>query len=151
MALFPEEKEITSAVGKAIQLTTHRIQGWYGAKGSEYYVSIMLEKVTSVQLREISSPGLLVVGFVVLLGGLLLIPATGEPAMGLVGLLGVIFIVLYFTSKYHRVSINGYGGVRIHFMWKGKNKADIMRFLDQVEYAKLNRMERLTKAYENMG
>jgi len=141
MNLFQGEQILTTTEDNIVVLTTHRIRsnnsyGW----GQHSTTSIMLEKVSSIQLTYTSYPLLL------LMAGVLMIIAfvmnsqhVGGNEMFIPILLAIICLAMYFATRKHVCVIASDGGARISFATTNMKRDALHSFIDKVEQAKYNR------------
>lgn len=121
MEALENEKLITESDNKQIRLTTHRVRYHETPTKDSNFTSIMLDKISSIELTYYkSSIWLLIIG-------ILTLPI----------LVGLILIVIFFTSKKHIVSITPDGGNPIIFETKGMKRDFLESFIDKVEAASL--------------
>lgn len=142
--LLKGEELISQSANNVVTLTTHRIR--YNATNSSqsHLVSMMLEKVSSCETRYQSWPVLLVLGAVAILLGAFSLQRLGGPEVpGLAIVVGLVFIVAYFTTRKHIVSIASDGGSRIGFVTTGLKREAVVAFVNGIEKAKNERVERL--------
>ena len=89
MTSIENEKLLLESDNKQIRLTTHRLRYYESPKKSSNFNSIMLDRISSIELNYYkSSIWLLIIG-------ILTIPI----------LIGIILIILFFTSKRHIVTM----------------------------------------------
>jgi len=121
MEVLENEKLITESGNKQIKLTTHRLRYYESPSRNSNFTSIMLDKISSIELTyRKSSIWLLILG-------ILTIPI----------LIGIILIVVFFTSKKHVVSITPDGGKPIIFETKGLKRDFLEDFIHKVESASM--------------
>jgi hypothetical protein len=98
-------------------LTSHRLRYYETPKKNADFTSIMLDKISSIELTYYkSSIWLLIIGIVA-------IPI----------LVGLILIYMFFTSKRHVISVTPDGGKPIIFETKGMKRDFLDDFVDKVE------------------
>lgn len=131
-----------------ITLTTHRIRCQNKIWGESNFISIMLEKISSVQVIGNSYPMLLVVGILVGLVGLYLASNQQNSSGGgmIAILLAVGFIIAYFVTKRNICIIASDGGNRIVFRTEGMDTETLIGMVDKIELAKNNRVNQLNRA-----
>lgn len=120
-----------------IRLTNYKIRYVSKSFGRARIVSIMLNEVSAIEVYFRSFIPALIVGVLFLLAALLIAadsPRSQSP-LGL-AVVGLVFIVYYFLSRKHVVSIVARGKRSIDFESRGLNTEAIMRFVDKVEKAK---------------
>ncbi|RFP66401.1 hypothetical protein D0N36_03370 [Hymenobacter lapidiphilus] len=143
--LLNGESLITQSPNNVVMLTSHRIR--YNAASSSYahLVSMMLEKVSSCEVRYQSHPGLLILGLLVAGLGSLGFAGNGDTqAMAMAAIvIGLVLVLVYFSTRKHIVSIASDGGSRIGFETKGMKREAIVAFVNAIEKAKVKRVEQL--------
>lgn len=121
MEAIKNEELITESDNKQIRLTTHRLRYHETPKKNSNFTSIMLDKISSIELTYYkSSIWLLIIG-------ILTIPIV----------VGIILIIMFFTSKRHVVSITPDGGKPIIFETKGMKRDFLDEFIDKIETASM--------------
>lgn len=145
MNLFDGEKILTTTDSNIVVLTTHRIRSSNSVNwGQHSTVSIMLEKVSSIQATYSSYPLLLVLTGIMALGAALLAIQRGdESAIVLPIILAIIFVIAYFATRRHVCIIASDGGAKLAFETARMDKEVLLRFIDQIEQAKFNRVSQL--------
>ena len=118
---FDNEKVILESDNNQLRLTTHRLRYNETASSNSDFTSIMLDKISSIELTYYkSSIWLLIIG-------ILTIPI----------IVGIILIIIFFTSKRHVVSVTPDGGKPIIFETKGMKREFLEGFIDKVEAASM--------------
>jgi hypothetical protein len=141
MNLFENEQIITTTEGCGVILTTHRIRSTNSYQwGQRTTISIMLEKVSTIQLDYISYPIFLVMaGLCFVLALILNGQDNTKQLMPLALTVGAVFVIAYFTSRKHICVIASDGGSKIRFHTEKIKKDSLLEFLDKVEKAKNSR------------
>ena len=117
MNALENEKLIIESGNKQIRLTSHRLRYYETPENNSDFTSIMLDKISSIELTYYkSSIWLLIIGIVT-------IPI----------LVGLILIYMFFTSKRHVISVTPDGGKPIIFETKGMKRNFLDDFIDKVE------------------
>jgi hypothetical protein len=127
-----------------ITLTTHRIRYHNKVWGASNLISIMLEKISTVQVLYISYPGLWVGGLLVILLGAVF--SVGDGNVGVIAIaviIGLVLIAAYFGTRRHICVIASDGGGKIVFRTEVMSTATLMVMVDKVELAKHNRLMEL--------
>lgn len=137
--LFEGEEIISQSNDKQVTLTSHRVYLNSSQFGQAHIASIMLEKISSVEIHYSSWILFLILGGLTAIAGVLS-GANNQGDMMVAGL-GVagIFILLYFLTRKHVVTIASDGGAKINFKTKGMKQETIIAFINQVDKAKNNR------------
>lgn len=121
MESIENEKLITESVNNQLRLTTHRLRYHNEPTKNSNFTSIMIDKISSIELTyHKSSIWLLIIG-------ILTLPI----------LVGIILIFMFFTSKKHVVSITPDGGKPIIFETKGMKRDFLEDFINKVEDASM--------------
>lgn len=121
MDMFQNEELIMESNNKQVYLTSHRVRCYESTKKNANFISIMLDRVSSVELTYYkSSIWLLIIGIVT-------IPIV----------VGVILIIMYFASKKHVISITPDGGKPIIIQTFGMKRERMTEFITKVEEASL--------------
>lgn len=143
--LLGGERLLNQSSNNIVVLTTHRIRFNDTNSSHAHLVSIMLEKVSSCEVRYQSWPVVLVLGVVLgLFGGFALLQRGSGQEVGILALvLGLVFIIAYFTSRKHIISISSDGGARIGFETKGLKREAVVTFVNEIEKAKNQRVLQL--------
>jgi lipopolysaccharide export LptBFGC system permease protein LptF len=133
MELFDNEKLITNSKDNQIVLTSKRIR--QTEKGKDI-TSIMLEKISSVEVKYQSFFLILLAGILVIIAGILMLVTKEDTAIfTIVG--GAVLILFYFLTRKHTISISSDGGAKIVFVTQGMNNETVLEFVHQVELAKM--------------
>lgn len=109
--LFEDEQIITQSDKNIITLTNRRIR-YADSQGSKaHFVSILLEKISCIEVNYQSKPFYLLFGLLFALAGFFTTANfdRGEPLF-LGGVIAVIFIILFFLSRKHFLVISSDGG-----------------------------------------
>ncbi|ASU32334.1 hypothetical protein [Mucilaginibacter xinganensis] len=128
-----------------ITLTTHRVRYKSKSWGQSKFISIMLEKISSLQVVYISYPFLLIIGIIMSIMGFVT-GLTNNYSSGIMSLSiipGVVFAIAYFITRKHICVISSDGGAPIIFKTEGMSAENITEIMDKVELAKNNRMVQL--------
>jgi hypothetical protein len=121
MTAFENEKLILESDNKQIRLTSHRIRYYQTPKRNSDFTSLMIDKISSIELTYYkSSIWLLIIGVVT-------IPI----------LVGLILIYMFFTSKRHVVAITPDGGKPVLFETNGMKRDFLDNFIDEIELASM--------------
>jgi len=117
MNAFENEKLIIESDNKQIRLTSHRLRYFETPKKNADFTSIMLDKISSIELTYYKSS----IWFLII--GIVAIPV----------LVGLILIYMFFTSKRHVISVTPDGGKPIIFETVGMKRDFLDDFIDKVE------------------
>ena len=120
MDAIENEKLITESDGRQIMLTTHRIRYHETASANSNFISIMLDKISSIELTFHSNIWLLIIGIIT------------API-----LIGIILIVIFFKTRQHIIKITPDGGQSITFQTRGMSRDKVEEFISKVENASM--------------
>jgi hypothetical protein len=144
--LIPGETILTAADNDLIVLTTHRIRYNYQEWGQGNTISIMLEKISSIQARYISYPLLIVMGIFLIIVGFLMNSSYPRGIIAWIpAIIGIGCIIYYFYSKNHFCIISSDGGARIIINTKDMDRQAVLAMIDKIETAKSERVSDLVK------
>ena len=120
------------------QLTNVRISQEYSDfLGASYKNSIFLEKISSVEAHYKSKPILLILAGIAFVLGIWGQSETRESGVFIFGLfLSIIFIIAFFLTRKHTVSIKPDGGSSIDIVVKGIGEARIEEYITNIQEAK---------------
>lgn len=131
--LLPDESIITRTDDDIVVLTSYRVR--YN-EGKSYTMSLMLDTITSVEVRNQSWPIILMLGLVCLVGSVAAIAEReGELASGLFVVAGLL-IVGYLLSRRHVLRISSPSSF-VQFTIKGMGTEKVMEFVNKVEGARV--------------
>jgi hypothetical protein len=141
-SLFENEKIISQSGDKSIILTNCRVQHFTKSPGKSQYVSIHLQDISSLEVHYRSFILFLMLGILAVAVALY----SGAMNLGelfvLSGIVGILFILIYFFTRRHVVTISSNGGGKIQFFTKGMKKETLFDFIDQIEKAKNKQISR---------
>lgn len=118
MNSIENEKLILQSDNKQIMLTNYRLRYHQTTSSNSDFNSIMLDKVSSIELTYDHKIWFLIIG-------ILLTPVV----------IGIIMIIVYFITKKHVVYITPDGGQPIIFETSGMKREFLEDFIDKVEGA----------------
>lgn len=138
MKLFENEVIIIESESKQVTLTNRRIR--YTQNNTDV-ISIMLEKISSIEVTYRSWPILLLIGIIGIGYGALLLSdgreyESNQAILAIVG--GAVFTFAYFLTRKHVISIAPDGGTKIHFTTRGMKNEMVQDFVNKIEEAKSN-------------
>lgn len=143
MELIKDERIITESGNKEFVLTTHRIRYQTSSWGQAHITSIMLEKISSIEVRYYSWIITLFLGILFIIFGLVLsVNEENNEAFGVTPLFlfaGGMLVLIYFLTRRHVIVIAADGGAKINFVTSGMNREFILAIIDSVEIAKAER------------
>jgi len=135
MTLLENEEKLDSLT-KSDLLTNYRIMK---ESGNSYKISIFLEKISSIVVYYETKPLYLLLGIVSIIAGLIMF-GVGEELFQRISLftfvIGVIFIINYFLTKKHVITISPDGGKNLNIEVKGTSKERIEEFITNIQRAK---------------
>jgi hypothetical protein len=135
------EQVITEFTGKdgKITLTNLRVRHTWSQWGQALMVSILLEKISSIELHYRSRLIFVILAILAVAAGVI---AENEYVGYGIGA-GILFIILYLFSREHYLIITSDGGSRIRFRTKGKQKEKVLEFVNEIENSIWKRREEL--------
>ncbi len=137
--LIRNERIISSSDDNTISLSNYRITYHTKGSGNANLNSIMLDKISSVEMKYESSPWLLIVAIVSgVLAGYAFAVNHDDGPLFIGGLISVICVILYFASRRHLVTITPDGGSKIKFYSKGMSSEAHMKFINNIHEARLS-------------
>lgn len=131
------ESIITQSKDRMVTLTNYRIRFQDTSSGRAHIVSIMLEKISSIEIHYKSYIFLLIIGILLAAAGLFMGVNNMGRQMTLGLVLGGLFILVYLRTRKHVVSIASDGGAKINFETKGMRREVLLDFINQIEKAKI--------------
>ena len=136
--LLNKEEIITMAAGGDLTLTTQRIRLVQKTSKSTDIHSMCLDKISSVEINHEKDRKYLILGILALAGGVYFL--SESESMGTLTLfaIGIILIAVYYRMLKHLVVITSDGGSKLIFHTDGLPTSDLIKFLDQLEEAKLD-------------
>ncbi|GDX53477.1 hypothetical protein LBMAG27_25240 [Bacteroidota bacterium] len=137
--LLEGEEIISQSNDKQVTLTTYRVYYDSSQFGKAHTASIMLEKISSVEIHYSSWILFLILGGLFAIAGLACGANNQGPAMMLGLAIAAVLILFYFLTRKHVVTIASDGGAKINFRTKGIKREAIIDFMNQVDKAKNNR------------
>lgn len=137
MSMMTDERLLLQSDGKNVTLTTHRVRYQSRRLGFTRVVSVMLDNLTSCELKHKSHPWLLVVAavFVGIAGYYATLPAMRQPTTFAAIAAGGL-IVAYFVTRTGIVALAS-PTAKITFRVKKRTSAE--HFIDATESAKNDR------------
>ncbi len=135
--LFTDEEIISYAKNSSVVLTNRRIQQTNSSFGKSLTTSIHLKNISSIELKRISFPWLLIIGGIFLLLALLSSIQLNNPASFFAGMLiASIFLIIYFITAFKEMIISSNGGSKIRIAINGIKMEDALSFMNKIEAAK---------------
>ncbi len=136
MKLISNESVISKSTNNAIVLTNYRL---FHNAGRFDFASIMVDKISSIQVKHISHFWLLVSG---ILFGLGIIIGAFDYHLELFGIgsgiIGLALIILFFSTRKHVISVSPDGGHPINFTTRGMSKSEIKALISKIEKSALD-------------
>lgn len=140
--LLPEESVLSFTENGMVTLTTHRVRYNNKVWGQSNFISMMLEKISSIQVLSTSYPLLWILG--VLIGVISLTMAAtkniGAPELTISLFAAFFLIVGYFMSRRHVCTITSDGASKIIFRTESMPTEALIDFVSKIEGAKHKRM-----------
>ncbi len=141
------EIEVGSSPDGSFRLTNLRVQHYKSSLGTETFISIMLEKISSVATVYTSYILYLVIGILLeAIGVMLLASSSRSENNGAVGpiVFGLIFIIVFFLTRKRRLVVASDGGGVISVITKGMHVDAVNGLLNDIEQAKDIRVRELS-------
>jgi len=133
------EKLITRSKDGKLTLTNYRIRfDDLGDYGSKEFVSIMLEKISSIRIYKKSKPLYLILGILIMLS--FFSGFYGRDLKFAPIIIGGVLILFYLLTRKHIVSIASDGGDAIIVETTQYQPKDLIDFIDKIEQAKNERV-----------
>jgi hypothetical protein len=130
--LIPGERLIAQSPDQLVTLTSHRVQYFGGGPGNTRYTSITLDQIASCGFTTTSQPALIILGILIAIGGLV----TGdEGGMAIGFFIGLLMIVIFFTSQSAVLLICSAGGERISLPAAASQRNQLLTLLYAVDEA----------------
>ncbi len=118
MDALENEKLITESGNRQVMLTTHRLRYHLTTSKNSDYCSIMLDKISSIEVKYQVNIWYLIFGIITL------------PIV-----VGLILLFMYYRSRVHVISVTSDGGISIAFATKGMKRDDVDAFIFKLESA----------------
>jgi len=134
--LFEGESIITQTKDNMITLTNFRIRYSYSTFGKAHIMSMMLEKVSSIEVHYKSHLAFLISGVAALIFGLIESQNYNSDMFQMALGLGGILLLIYVLTRRHVLSIKSDGGASIDFQIKRIGRNQILDFIYKIEKAK---------------
>jgi|SRR5665213_765540 len=142
--LLPGESILSYSDNGLLTLTTHRVRYMNKVWGQANFISIMLEKISSLQVIYISYPPLLVMGIIITVIGFMLgAGANNTQAAFIAIIIGLPAVVAYFVTRRHVCVIASDGSGKIEFRTEGMSTETLIDMMDKIERAKNDRVSQL--------
>jgi hypothetical protein len=141
--LLNSEQVITKSDGNVITLTNLRLRYSDSQWGKAHIVSLLLEKISSIEIHYRSNTIFAILAILAIAGGLIAGANGDEEFIGIGIGAGVVLIILYLFSRKHYLTISSDGGGKIHFHTKGMKREKVLDFINQLESAIRQRREEL--------
>ena len=151
MILLSNEHEILSSNENKIVLTNQRVHLYEKEWGRSYSIFIFLENISSVEVRYNSNIIFFVLAIISALFSILTFLnsdrySSNDNILGYGVVATIFFIILYWVSRRHVISISSNGGKSLNFQINKMRDDDIEDFIFKVEEAKNQRMQDIVKA-----
>jgi hypothetical protein len=131
--LLEGENYITKSDNEEIVLTNMRLRRSTGSSSDKYLMSILLEKISHIEVRYTSHPVLILLALLMVVGGLVLQPQLKLLALIMGG--AAVLSILYLITRKHQVQITTEGGGKLSFATNGMKEDAIIQFINKVENA----------------
>jgi len=143
--LLEDEEILYSSNDKTITLSNKRIRQSSSTIGAGYFLSIPLENISTIELHYTSRPVLLAAGIICIVAGLALGISGAGMALGLAVVTGAAFILFYFLSRKHILTVASNGGARMNILTTGISNDAMLAFANTIENAR-NSMKQTEQA-----
>lgn len=142
--LLDNERVILQSDDDIVSFTNFRLRYAASEFGKAHIASILLEKISLVEVYYRSKTIYLILALFAIVGVLIaeINRASGEFSKAGV-VIGVLFIILYLTSRKHVVTILSDGGGKINFHTKGMKQEQVLDFVNKLESSMKQRREEL--------
>ncbi len=140
-AFIEGEELITISKGGLVTLTTHRIRLERSYSGQSYIISMLLRKISSIEVDSKSIPLLWIMGAIT---GLVSIYGIVQEEMELfipLIVLALLFFIGYYKSRKHLISIRSDGANKLQFRTQDLSYKEVVDFINQVESAMLKQQD----------
>ncbi len=141
--LLEGEEIITQSDSNIVTLTNLRVRYTDTEFNQAHIISIMLEKISSIEMHYSSQMYYLMIGVIVSAFGIIT-TTNGTNQYGILAIvIGLILVGLYFSSRRYLLTISSDGGGKINFQAKGMKRDVILDFVNKVEKATDRRRKEL--------
>lgn len=128
--LLEQEEIISESQNGNCVLTNFRIQYSDRQWGKAYFISILLQNISSIEISYRSNIFVLFIGILSIVVGAVSIEGF------LIGLVvGLLFIGLYLLGRRHFIVIVPNGGAKMKLLVKGMRTSEVLTFQNQIEQA----------------
>ncbi len=134
------EEVITISKGGLVTLTTHRIRLERTHSGQSYIVSMILKKISSIEVNSQSIPLLWIMAALAGLASIYSLMVGSVEMFLLLIVVALIFFIGYYKNKKHLITIKSDGTGKIHFRTQGLSSIEVIQFINQVENAALQQL-----------
>jgi hypothetical protein len=133
--LLKNEKVITTSSNQQITLTTHRLRKVLSASGSMVFTSILLRNISSIYMVATRKPIYLFFSIIAFAGAAFMAIEHNEEVALISGIIGAIFIIVYFLSKSHLITVTASDRTKISLLTKGMKNETVLDFINKIETA----------------
>lgn len=142
--LLSGEEILTESNDKTITLTNYRIRYYETRFGHASLASIHLDKLSAIEMKYKSNLLFLYLGVLAIIAGFIVAIADEHVGDLLIGIIpGIVLFVFYWLTKHHVVHLSSDSGVKIEFKTKGMKNETIVAFINQIEQARQNYIQKL--------
>lgn len=140
--LIDNESIIKQSGNDLITLTNFRLLYNDSTWGSGHISSIMLEKISSVEIHHKGRPVFIILALITLLAFVALAAAEEiyPDAFPAYLVIAGVFLLIYFFTRNSVVTITSDGGSKINFSAQKIGKKSLLEFMNQIDLAKLKRL-----------
>ncbi len=134
--LIEGEHIITKSDKSKITLTNKRLRYFESSSGKGYIMSVLLNKISHIEVKHTSYPILVILALLVAGAGIGIGVSENQESAMVAGLIvaGVLLLLYLFLRK-HAIQVTSDGGGRMHFYTRGMKSEQVLKFVNQVEEA----------------
>ena len=143
MQLLPNEERLVSSNQDKVVLTNQRINLSDKEWGRSYQITIFLENISSIEnLYKSNVIFVLLAAVSFLVGIMTLSEVRGDNGTLTFGsfVAAIFFLILWFSSRRHVVTIASNGGGKLNFTVDGMTAGQVEDFIDKVQAAQAKRI-----------
>lgn len=142
--LFSNEQVILQSEDDIVTFTNYRLQYIDSEFGRAHIMSILLEKISSIEIHYRSKTIYLLLAIITVIGGFIGGTSENNESLIFIGfVVGVFFTIMYLLSRKHILTILSDGGGKINFYTKRMKQDQVLYFVNKLEAAIKQRREEL--------
>ncbi|WNJ16210.1 hypothetical protein [Pontibacter sp. G13] len=135
LQLFEGEKMLFASKDGVLTVTDFRVRFRVGSQKKSTTTSILLQNVGSIQVKVSANGTWLILAFVLVVGGIMLVPLAREIAFAGISVLGLLAGFGYIASKKRIISISALNRTEIVYQVKGKLADKTEKLVEVIEKA----------------